>query len=131
MADGKRPGGLTAIAVLNFVFGGFAVIGTLLFLTASILVNKAASMGHEMGGDVQTVGMGILYVNLLLLAAVVDALLLIASGVGYIKHEEVPRSDARQRVRGLLDRAARSISLALVHAGFGIGTIIGLDLPGV
>src|SRR5207247_3969993 len=29
MSDGKRPGGLTALAVLNFVFGGLGALGLL------------------------------------------------------------------------------------------------------
>ena len=29
MSEGKRPGGLTALAVLNFIFGGLGAIGAL------------------------------------------------------------------------------------------------------
>jgi hypothetical protein len=126
MAEGKRPGGLTAIAVLNFVFGGFAVIGTLLFLTASILVSKGTSMVHDAGGDVQTVGMGILYVNLLLLA--LSSILLIASGVGYIKMKKF-LGRSLGNAYAVCSIAGTIVNLALVHAGFGIGTIIGLIYP--
>jgi hypothetical protein len=28
MAEGKRPGGLTALAVLNFVFGGLGALAS-------------------------------------------------------------------------------------------------------
>ena len=54
MADGKRPGGLTALAVLNFVFGGFGVLAVLAAAAVLGAVNDltdgavAQGMGSEM-----------------------------------------------------------------------------------
>lgn len=39
----KRPGGLTALAVLNFVFGGLGIIGSFLLLGLLSVTQKAAN----------------------------------------------------------------------------------------
>jgi hypothetical protein len=128
MAEGKRPGGLTALAVLNFVFGGFAAIGSLLFLTASVLISKGTSMVEEAGGHVTShgPGMAILWISFLLY--LVSAILLITSGVGYIKQR---RFLGRTLGTGyaLVSIGHAVVDLALVGGGFGIGTIIGLVYP--
>lgn len=128
MAEGKRPGGLTALAVLNFIFGGFGAIGALLFLTASVLVSKASSAIEDAGGTVHSTGpgMAILWINFLLLT--VSAILLITSGVGYIKQR---RFLGRTLGTGyaLVSIGSTVINLALIGGGFGIGTIIGLVYP--
>ena len=53
MADGKRPGGLTALAVLNFVFGGLSIIYTLVaglvVVTAHTVVNTSMEAAEKMG----------------------------------------------------------------------------------
>ena len=36
MAEGKRPGGLTALAVLNFVFGGLGALGILALIAGTL-----------------------------------------------------------------------------------------------
>ena len=43
MTAGKRPGGLTALAVLNFVFGGFGALGVLAMGALIALVNVGAN----------------------------------------------------------------------------------------
>ena len=128
MAEGKRPGGLTALAVLNFIFGGFSALGALGILTA-IGLAKAASNGlHDMAvengakvTEVPTVGLGILYVTLLLTA--LSAILLITSGVGYIKQKAFL---GRTLGNGyaVVSLGGTIVSIALAHSGFGIGTII-------
>jgi len=114
------------LAVLNFVFGGFAVIGALLFLTASVLVSKGAAMAHDMGGEVQTTGMAILWLNFALLA--VSAFLLLASGVGYIKQRRFLGKTLGNGY-AVCSLAGTVVNLALIHGGFGIGTIIGMVYP--
>lgn len=65
MAD--RPGGLTALAVLNFVFGGFGVIGFM--------------------GGISAWNMGILWIVSSLLGGAYSGLL-IANGVGFLKQSK-------------------------------------------
>ena len=45
----KRPGGLTAMAVLNFVFGGLGAIAALLGFGAIALIKEAIDHAHEQG----------------------------------------------------------------------------------
>lgn len=88
MDYGKRPGGLTALAVINFVFGGLNVLGLLgllmLFAVLSAVEGDPEAeelrVALEEGG-----GMGILVAAAVL--SVVTAVLLIASGIGYLKQK--------------------------------------------
>ena len=82
MADGKRPGGLTALAVLNFVFGGFGVLAV---LGAAALLGAANELTE--GAVADGMGMGIGMFQFLLMA--LSAALLIVSGVGYIGQKRV------------------------------------------
>jgi len=89
-APAKRPGGLTALAVLNFVFGGLGLIG--LFALAALLTvaDKVAITATE--GQVSlTKGQGPAsgLVVLMLVVALVNVVLLIASGIGYIGQKRV------------------------------------------
>jgi hypothetical protein len=82
MAEGRRPGGLTALAVLNFVFSG---------LNALVLLSFAIVLGVKYGGtsdpkvarDVAKISFEMAWVMTLLTALRTG--LLIASGVGYLK----------------------------------------------
>lgn len=122
MADGKRPGGLTALAVLNFVFGG---IGALVTLFAFLAIGAAHSIGHEIekaGGEVHAgPGVGLLYVNVLLMA--LSATLLIVSGVGYIKQKRFT-GRTLGTVYALVSLGSTVVSLVLIGGGIGIGTIL-------
>ena len=94
MTAGQRPGGLTALAVLNFVFGGFGVLGVLGLAAIIALVDVGAQAAAE-GGNVEMqdlvtayreAGMGFLYINLLL--RLLGIILMIASGVGYLQQKK-------------------------------------------
>jgi hypothetical protein len=87
MAEGKRPGGLTALAVLNFVFGGISLLWTLLVGMATVFADKMVSTADKMGakeGDLasakSSVGIAYAYVAL----SLVSGALLIIAGVGYL-----------------------------------------------
>ena len=128
MAD-KRPGGLTALAVFNFIFGGLGVIGALGLLAligaAEVVANEAgtslAEATEESGASV-----GILYVSLILM--LVSASLLIASGVGYIK-QKLFLGRKLGNAYACLSLLNTVIGLAMIGGGFGVGTIIGLIYP--
>jgi len=124
MADGKRPGGLTALAVLNFVFGG---LGALLMLGLVALLSVTSSAVHAAGGELTSApGAGLVYLALLL--GGINVILLIASGVGYIGQKKF-LGRTLGTVYAILSLAGSVISLAGLHTGFGIGTIIGLIYP--
>jgi hypothetical protein len=90
MSLGKRPGGLTALAVLNFVFGGFGAIGALLGFAGLSIIRKGIQEAEAAGlkYDGQSLTGAYLVIGLTALAAV----LLIASGVGYLKQTKTGRT---------------------------------------
>jgi len=111
----KRPGGLTALAVLNFVFGG---LGALLLLLAIIGLTAVEAATD---GDVNT---GLLWVSVLI--GVVSVVLLFIAGAGYLKMTK----------SGYLAGNAYGVmavigSIIGIIAGqvFGFGTILGLVYP--
>ena len=126
MAD-KRPGGLTALAVFNFIFGG---LGVILALGALAVIGIADAAISEAGGVEATSydgpSIGILYLSLVLL--LVAAGLLITSGVGYIK-QKLFLGRKLGNAYAAVSLTNTVIGLALVGGGFGIGTIIGLIYP--
>ncbi len=117
----KRPGGLTALAVLNFVFGGLAAI---LLLGVAALLHAADT---ATGGEVSKVpGAGLVY--FLILLGIVRVALLIASGVGYLKQKKF-LGRTLGNTYAVLAIADTVIGVAMADTGFGIGAIIGLIYP--
>jgi uncharacterized linocin/CFP29 family protein len=138
MSEGKRPGGLTALAVINFIFGGFNVLGALGLMAMIALNNMAA---EARAGDTneqqqrmiqawREIGSGVLY--LMIAVAAFSALLLISSGIGYLKQKKflgrtVGNVYAAFAIIGALFGAMAVTSDA--GGGFNLGTILGLVYP--
>ncbi len=124
MAEGKRPGGLTALAVLNFVFGGLGVLA----LLALFALLSAANEGLKAAGASihEAPGAGAVYLSLLLGA--VRMILLIASGVGYLGQKKF-LGRTLGNVYAILGIAGFAIDLAMLHSGVGLFAIIGLVYP--
>lgn len=122
-----RPGGLTALAVLNFVFGGFAVLAIFGLLALLSLANSAVSQAS--GGQTsltQTPGAGVVY--FMVLIAIVQAGLLITSGVGYLGLKRTT-GYVLGNVYGIVGVANVLLNFVLVGGGFGFMTILGLAYP--
>jgi hypothetical protein len=120
MSKDKRPGGLTALAVLNFVFGGLGVLGVLA-LWAILAIAQAAIAA----GGTSSTGLGMLYATFLL--TIVSVTLLIAAGVGYLGQKRF-LGRTLGTVYAVTSLAATGLSLA-TGTPFGIGTVIGLVYP--
>jgi len=118
MADGKRPGGLTTLAVLNFVFGGFGVIGVLAAAAVLGAVNDLTdgAVAEGMGSDM-----------LLFILAALSAALLIVSGIGYLQQKRV-MGKIMGSIYGITSLANNGLSLA-GGAEFSVFTIVGLIYP--
>lgn len=134
MSAGKRPGGLTALAVINFVFGGFGLLGAMGMFVILALINGSLGDGderqREMAKDWEEIGHGVFYAMLGWM--VLSSFLLIASGVGYLKQNPF-WGRTLGNVYSLL-----AIALAVVFGmllkesvggGFNLGTIVGLVYP--
>jgi hypothetical protein len=126
MAEGKRPGGLTALAVLNFVFSGLGLLGVFALLALIGAAKSAAGADFDKAMEESSVSSGLLY-GLLLLTLVRMAVML-AAGVGYLKQKKFLGRTLGNlyAVLALLDTA---IGLGAAHTGVSIGTIIGLIYP--
>ena len=123
MAEGRRPGGLTALAVLNFVGSGFVMLGVIAF--AALLgigkMSEAAS-GAKLALPSTSVLAGLLLLDTVTIG------LLIASGVGYLRQKRrLGRSVGT--AYAIVSLVSKIISLATIHNSFGIGVIIGLVYP--
>ena len=127
MPGGKRPGGLTALAVLNFVFGGLGALGVLALVALLAVANKVVN--DVSGGEASVSsapGAGMIYLSLAL--ALVGIILLIASGVGYLKLKKF-LGRTLGNVYALVSIANSVVGIAILKTGFGVGTIIGLIYP--
>ncbi len=87
MTDGKRPGGLTALAVINFIFSGLGVITVMglavLFFAGAIPDEEARLALEEAVAAIG--GQSMLVVSLVL--NLITMVLLILSGIGYLKQK--------------------------------------------
>lgn len=134
MSEGKRPGGLTALAVINFVFGGFNCLIALGMVVLIAVVSGAVELDDEaqrgMAEAWREVGAGLFYV--LTAATVVSAFLLISSGVGYLKQSKF-WGRTLGNVYAIVSIASSLVSVAMVpeaaDGGFNLGTIINLVYP--
>ncbi|MFP6874274.1 MAG: hypothetical protein VCA55_12300 [Verrucomicrobiales bacterium] len=133
MAEGKRPGGLTALAVLNFVFGGFGALAVLGLIALVGVVAGAANIATDgEAGELMVEGMaeaglsgGMLMVTIVLMAA--SSALLIVSGVGYLKQKRV-LGRTMGTLYGILALLGTVIGI-VGGQGFELSTIIGLVYP--
>jgi hypothetical protein len=81
-----RPGGLTALAVFNFVFGGLGALQSLAGLALVGEIIRQAEQAARQGGP-PAPNAGLLY--LMLGIGAVQAGILITSGVGYLTRKRV------------------------------------------
>jgi hypothetical protein len=108
----QRHGGLTALAVLNFVFGGIGAIGALIGFGGLTLVRETIKKAEETGVKYDGPSLSVAYALIALTA--VGAVLLIVSGVGYLKQKK------------FLGRTLGNV-YALVSLG---GTVLGIATGG-
>jgi small-conductance mechanosensitive channel len=117
----KRPGGLTALAVLNFVFGGLAIIAIFALLA---LFSVADAVAKEVASDVPNKGA----LSFIVLLSVASAGLLIASGVGYLGQKRF-LGRTLGNAYAAVSIGSTGLALVLLPVGFGISDLIGLIYP--
>ena len=135
MDEGKRPGGLTALAVINFIFSGLGFIQFLSLAAFFAFIGKIPTDDMQEAQRTQieafqNMGTSV-YVMIFVLTIISSALLLI-SGIGYLKQKKF-----LGRTIGNLYAAITIISSIVsgilfapeLGGGFNFGTMIGLIYP--
>jgi len=135
MNEGKRPGGLTALAVINFVFFGLGLIGlfgwvALFALVGKIPTDDMTELQRNQIEAFQEMGFS-LFVVIFVLSLVSNVLLLL-SGIGYLKQKKVLGwmiGNAYAIVSVISSIVSALMFPAELGGGFNIGIIIGLIYP--
>lgn len=92
MSEGTRPGGLTALAVLNFIGGGFGLLSSLGTAAVLLVMNtmrddpEEQNARNEMAKAVKELGMGPFFA--LLAMSLLTSVLQIVAGIGYMKQKQ-------------------------------------------
>jgi hypothetical protein len=135
MNEGKRPGGLTALAIINFILAGLSSLSlfgmvALFGLIDTMPTEKMDEAQRAQMEAVQNMGMPTLV--LIVVLTLLSGVLLLLSGIGYLKQKKVLgrlvgniyaiSAIVGSLVSGLLFKPE-------LGGGFHFGTIIGLIYP--
>jgi hypothetical protein len=92
MNEGKRPGGLTALAVINFIFSGWGIIGILIMAAMFAFVGMIPTdeMEEEVRAQIEAFQeMGLPVFIFIFALSIIISVLLLVSGIGYLKLKKV------------------------------------------
>ena len=135
MSEGKRPGGLTALAVINFVFAGWGVIGLLGLVAMFAFVGMIPTdqMDETKKAQLEAFqNMGLPVFVFIFALSIVCGVLLLLSGIGYLKQKKL-LGWGLGNAYGVISILSSVISTfmfpAEIGGGFNIGIIIGLIYP--
>lgn len=131
MTEGKRPGGLTALAIINFILCG----ASLLSLATFALIGKVPTEEMEEAQRAQIEAFKNMEPSTLILlfgSTLVTGVLLLLAGIGYLKQKRF-----LGRILGSTYAVAAIISSIMgalmmppeLEGGFNLGTLIGLVYP--
>jgi hypothetical protein len=135
MTEGKRPGGLTALAVINFVLCGLTLLSIVTLAAFFALKDMIPTdqMDARQKEQIEAVkNMGVPALVLILVFRVVTAGLLLPSGIGYLQQKKIlgRMIGNGYAVVGILASIAYVFLLKPeLGGGFRIGSIIGLIYP--
>ena len=135
MNEGKRPGGLTALAVINFVFCGWGFIGLLFFAGFFALIGKIPTddMQEAQRKQIEAFqNMGVSMFILIFALSITSNVLLLISGIGYLKQKKVMgwMIGNAYAILSIVSSIVAGVMFASeLGGGFNIGTIIGLIYP--
>ncbi len=135
MTEGKRPGGLTALAVLNFVFAFWSLLGMVGMVVFFTLIGKIPTENMDEKARMQIEAlqdMGLSTLIFIFTLTVVSCILLFLSGIGYLKQKKCLGRKLGSTY-GILAIISSIVSGVMfdpeLGGGFNIGTIIGLIYP--
>lgn len=135
MNEEKRPGGLTALAVINFVFSGWGFISLLGLVAFFAVIGRIPT--DDMHGPQRTrfellQNMGVSVFVIIFVLSLISNVLLLLSGIGYLKQKKF-----LGRTIGNLYAVIAIVGSIIsgmmfpseLTGGFNIGSIIGLIYP--
>ncbi len=135
MEEKDRPGGLTALAVINFIFAAFGLIGIpMLFVSKLFISNIPLDQLTEAQAAQLSAFQNMSAATLALIVGwrTIALLLLLLAGIGYLKQKKV-MGRFLGSAYGILAVIFTLLSTLMFSGAFGqnfgIGTIIGLIYP--
>lgn len=135
MNEGKRPSGLTALAVINFIFSGFGFIQLLGLAAFFALMGKIPTdeMQEAQKAQIEAFqNLGLPVFIFIFALTIISSVLLLLSGIGYLKQKKF-----LGRMIGNAYAVITIVSSVIsgimfpseLGGGFNFGTIIGLIYP--
>jgi hypothetical protein len=135
MNEEERPGGLTALAVINFIFSGWGVIGIIVLAGLFAMRGKIPTndMQEAQRAQIEALqNMGLLAFIFIFIISIVSSVLLLLSGIGYLKQKKF-LGRTMGNIYGIVSIINSILSgiwfSSLPGGGFNISTIIGLIYP--
>ena len=135
MSEGKRPGGLTALAVINFVFAGWDVIGLLGLVAMFAFVGMIPTdqMDETKKAQLEAFqNMGLPVFIFIFALSIVSCVLLLLSGIGYLKQKKL-LGWGLGNAYGVISIVSSVVYAFMfpteIGGGFNIGIIINLIYP--
>jgi len=135
MNEEKRPGGLTALAVINFIFSGWGLIGLLGLAAFFAFIGKIPTDQMQEAQKAQIEAfqdLGLPVFIFIFALTIISSVLLLLSGIGYLKQKKfLGRTIGNTyAVVTIISSVISGIMFApALGGGFNIGTIIGLIYP--
>jgi hypothetical protein len=135
MNQENRPGGLTALAVINFIFSGWGLISLLGLAAMFALMKKiqTENMSEVQKAQIQALqDMGIPVFIFISVLTILSSVLLLLSGIGYLKQKKFLGWTMGNiyALTGITTTIVSGIMFSSVPGGgFNFSTIIGLIYP--
>lgn len=135
MNQEKRPGGLTALAVINFVFSGQGLLSVLILTASFTFIGMIPTDQMEEAQRTQIEAfqnMGVPVFIFIFVLTLVTSVLLLLSGIGYLKQKKVLGrcvGNAYGVIAIVSNIASGFMFPSEMGGGFRIMTIVGLIYP--
>ena len=135
MDEGKRPGGLTALAVINFIFSGWGLLGLIGLAAFFAFIGKMPTdqMNEEQLTQIEAFqNMGASVFVMIFVLTIISSVLLLLSGIGYLKQKKFlgrMMGNAYAVINIVSSIVSGMMFATEFGGGFNIGTIIGLIYP--
>ena len=135
MNEEKRPGGLTALAVINFIFSGWGLIGLLGLAAFFAFIGKIPTDQMDANQKAQIEAfqnMGTSVFIIIFALSLISSVLLLLSGIGYLKQKKFLGRTLGNTyaVLTIISSVITGIMFAPeLGGGFNIMTMVGLIYP--